>query len=240
MRKDLYIIFLLLLSLNTYSFINIENLRKNSKQGFNTSGKLLFNQQTGNTDKILYSASTFNSYKKNGNELILIGTLRYGESFDRKDTEDGSLHLRYTYDLTKKHHIESYTQYQYNDFKALNSRKLIGLGYRLTSEYLNAGIGAFNERERLKTTSDENATRGNIYLSSSLKSDTGFNFATIIYYQPALNDTGDKRLILDTGISQEITKRLSMIIEYHVIYDENPPPRIQTTDTSLMFGFTLK
>lgn len=231
---------LLFLSLPVYSFINIESLRENSKKGLNTSAKLLFNQQTGNTDKILYSASTLNSYKTDWQEYIFIGNLRYGESFERKDTEDGNLHFRYTQTLKESHFAELYTQYEYNNFKALTARRLVGLGYRFTHKYINIGLGAFDENEVVSPGEDQVAVRGNFYLSSTIQNQTGFEFASILYYQPSFKQGNDTRTILNLGVSQQINKSIGMVIEFQNVYDQRPPTDIKTYDSSLMFGFNLR
>lgn len=231
---------LLLFSCPAFAFINIESLRENSKPGLNKSSKALFNQQTGNTDKILYSLATLNSYKTEKDEYIFIGNLRYGESFNQKDTEDGNLHVRYTRSLTETHHLETYSQYEYNQFKALTARRLIGLGYRMTTEYINFGLGAFDENEVVNPGENQVAVRGNFYLSTSIKNETGFEFASILYIQPSFRYGDDTRTILNTGISQKINNSISMIIEYSNVYDQRPPEDIKTYDSSLMFGFNFR
>lgn len=234
------LLILLLFSLPAGAFINIESLRQNSKIGLTNSGKALFNQQTGNTDKILYSLGTLNSYRNDQNEYIFIGNLRYGESFRQKDTEDGSLHLRYTRSFSELHHMEFYSQYEYNKFKALTARRLFGLGYRLTTKFINIGLGAFDENEVVNPGLDQVAVRGNFYLSSTLKNETGFEFSSILYIQPSFRFGNDTRTILNSGISQKINKSISMIIEYQNVYDQQPPTQIKTYDSSLMFGFNFR
>jgi hypothetical protein len=234
------LIFTVFVQAYAYGFINIESLRKNSGEGLNKSGKILFNQQTGNTDKILGSLSSLNSYLKNEDEFILMLNMRYGESFEQKDTEDGSFHLRYTREIAKKKHfLESYLQYEYNQFKALNSRELFGLGYRFTSKLFNMGIGAFKEQEIIEADENQSAVRANLYLSTTLKNDTGFEFSTILYIQPNLNQGEDTRTILNAGVSQRVTKNLNLIIEFQNVYDQRPPLNIKTYDSSLMFGVNL-
>lgn len=220
--------------------MNIENLRKKSELGLNTGGKFLLNQQTGNTDKVLYSASSLNSYKTQWHEYIFIGNLRYGESFGQKDTEDGSLHLRYTQKISENHFAEIYTQYEYNNFKALVARRLIGLGHRYTMGILNIGVGAFDEIEAINPGEDQNAIRGNMYLSSTWEDGEGLELSTIFYYQPSLKRGNDVRTTLNTALSKGITKNVSMLIEYQNVFDQNPPVKIKKYDSSLMFGFNFK
>ena len=233
------LILFLFMPICSNAFINIESLRENTKDGLNTSLKFLFNQQTGNTDRIVGSASSLNSYENSKNEYLLIADIQYGESFEQKDTDNGSLHLRYTRELTAAHYAELYTQYEYNRFVALNSRKLYGAGYRLKLQYFNLGIGAFNEREEILDRSNQNANRGNIYLSSSIKNKTGLEFSSIIYYQPSFKRSNDTRVILNAGLSQSISKYISFIVEYEYAYDELPPEEINPKDTYLQFGFNL-
>ena len=230
----------ILLSFNTCSFINIESLRKNSKPGLNTSGKILFNQQAGNTEKILGSASTLNSYLDGIHEYILTGNIRYGESFGEKDTDDGSIHLRYTREIVRPHFLETYIQHQYNKFQALTSRNLAGLGYRFSNKYFNFGVGAFHEEESIIDRPEENGLRGNIYLSHSEKTESGFEFSTILYVQPSMARGNDTRTTFNAGISQNITKSMALVVEYQNVYDQRPPEDIKTYDASLMFGLTFK
>ena len=221
MYKILFICSLIPLCAN--AFINIESLRENTTDGLNSSLKFLFNQQTGNTDKTIASASSFNSYEELKDEYIAIAGIQYGESFKQKDTENGSVHLRYTRQLNKKHYAELYTQYEYNKFKALNSRKLIGFGHRYTTQYINIGVGAFNEHEEISNRPDQNAIRGNFYISSSVKSETGVEFSSIIYIQPSFERGNDLRSILITGLSQKMSNNINLLIEYQNVHDEQPP-----------------
>lgn len=238
-KKYIWALISLFYSYHLFAFINIESQRENSKQGINTAGKIQFNQQTGNTDKILYSGSLFNSYKTENQEYMAIGNIRYGESFDRKDTEDGNIHLRYTQKISGNHYAEMYTQYEYNNFKALTARRLYGLGYRFDTNFVKLGIGAFDENEVVNPGEDQTAVRGNFYLSNSYKNKTGFEFAAIFYLQPSFRYGDDLRTTLNAGISQKINSTISMLIEYQNVYDQRPPTDIKNYDSSLLFGLSF-
>lgn len=229
----------LFLITSAHAFINVESLRKNSQEGFNKSATVRFNQQSGNTDKILAGVSTLNSYLSKKNEYIFSGNYRYGESFDRRDTEDGSVHLRYKRNLYRRHHLESYIQYQFNKFKALDFREVYGLGYRHQDKYFNTGIGAFYEQEEIKSRQNEDAIRANLYLSGARELESGFGFSAIIYLQPSLKQSDDLRVIINSGVSQRITDFLNINIEYEYVYDQQPPTDIKKYDSAIMFGFSL-
>lgn len=235
--KKIILFFILCHSIN--AFINIESLRENSKEGFNKSARVSFNQQTGNTDKILAGISTLNSYLTKRNEFLFIGNYRYGESFDEKDTELGNAHLRFKRKIHRRHHVETYTQFQFDKFKALNLRELYGLGYRHEDKYFNTGLGAFFESESLRTGKKEDDIRGNFYISGTKSTEIGLEFSTIIYVQPAFTKSNDVRIILNSGVSQRVTSFLNINIEYEYTYDQDPPTNIKQYDSSLMFGFSL-
>lgn len=237
--KKIFSLFIILLAYESRAFINIESLRKNSDAGFNKSAKVSFNSQSGNTDKILAGINSFNSYVYDKNEFLLIGGLRYGESFNEKDTEDGNVHLRYTRNLFESNFLETYTQYQYDKFRALNSRQLYGLGYRYVDKYFNYGVGAFYEHEELESRQNQDAVRGNIYISGLKKTSSGLEYSSIIYLQPSLKRSNDVRVNLNAGISQKITDFLNINIEYSYEYDEQPPSDIKRNDSSLTFGFSI-
>lgn len=222
-----------------WGFMNIESLRSKPKEGWKAGGKIQFNQQQGNTDKILGSAATLNSYQRGDHEFILIGKMRYGESFQQKDTEDGALHLRYTRHLIRSHFAEIYTQFQYNKFKALNSRDIAGIGYRYKREVLSFGVGAFSEYEVIEGRPNESGIRANTYLSFNKKNQTGFEFSTIIYLQPSLSRSEDLRSILNMGISQKVIENINLMIQYQNVYDQQPPTDIKTFDSSFLFGISF-
>lgn len=237
--KILITIILVLHCTLSHSFINIESLRSNSKRGLTRSAKLLYNEQKGNTDKILASASTLNSYLKDEDEYIFIANYRYGESFDRKDTQDGNVHLRYTKHLFNNKYLENYIQFESNKFKDLNFREVYGSGLRITHEWINFGSGAFFEHEEIESSNNQDAVRANIYVSTSIDNKTGLEFSTILYYQPSLKRKNDNRIILNTGISQRVSNSINLIIEYQYVYDQAPPPGIKKFDSALLMGINI-
>jgi len=84
---------------------------------------------------------------------------------------------------------------EYNKFKDLTSRDLVGLGYRNKGKYVNFGIGAFAENEIIEDNTDQNAIIGNIYLSNSIENETGFEFSSIAYLQTSLKQSNGLRTI---------------------------------------------
>ena len=143
---------LLLVPIISHAFINIESIRSQQDEGFVGAYKTLFTQQTGNTDKSSTTISSLNSYKKTQHEWLFLANLAYGESRDKKDTNNGSTHFRYTYYFKPKIGHENYIQFQYNEFTSLNFREVYGQGLRFIlkeqkQSTLATVAGAFFEHE---------------------------------------------------------------------------------------------
>ncbi len=239
------ILFILLLPTLSYSFINIESIRNQQTNGFKGSFKTLFTQQTGNTDKSSSTISSLNSYKKSDHEWLFLAGLAYGESLGRKDTNNGSTHFRYTYYFKPTVGHENYIQFQYNEFTSLNFREVYGQGLRfiLSTEKkytLATGAGAFFEHEELKNQANQDAVRGNLYLSLAQALTETLDVSIIAYYQPSLKRSNDVRTIISAGSSLDITKSITFNFEYSYSNDNKPPIGVNEEDSMTQFGLAVK
>ncbi len=167
----MHFLFIILIALPAWGFMNIESLRQNLTKGFAGASTLRMNGAQGNTEKILGNFETLNTYVNRRNEYIGIIDYAYGEATSIKDTYNGSLHLRYAHYLWDETAIETFTQFEFDEFTALELRRLFGLGlrfrfYNSKERILSLGTGAFYENESIDPLVDINqeAVRANIRL----------------------------------------------------------------------------
>lgn len=243
--KSLLILWSVLWAFEAQSFLNIEALRQNRNPGFKGSTGLRLNGSIGNTDKILGNVQTMNAYRTEKREFLMLMSYEYGSSLGVKNSNKGSFHIREARSFEHFPTLELFAQYQFDEFKRLRSRRLLGTGLREAiveqeSFSLFGGFGAFYEWEELKDLLDENQLRSNLYLSLLYKSDQEgrFGASLILYFQPSFRATEDNRLIIDSGLSFRITKSLSYVMNVGLSRDTRPPPNVRRTDITYLTGIT--
>lgn len=200
--------------------------------------------KSGNTEKFLAEFSSLNLYRDHAREYIVMGKYRYGESFHTKDTHEAQLHLRYAKTVTTNSQVEAFAQTEFNEFRNLNRRDLLGAGMRWilvanNRTQLAAGSGAFIEHELFDTAPwEDQSWRANFYVSVVHKLSSHANSSLIVYYQPALLQMNDFRLIVDAGTSVSITERLALVVDLSLQQDSRPASGVEQTDTSYLAGLT--
>lgn len=246
MLNDFYFFVLLLLfSSQSEAFLNIEGFRQQEKLGFNGNFQMKSSGAQGNTDKSSLSTSSLQIYKTDYWEYLGVVSYDYGESTGRKDTNKGYVHLRVSQWLTEELGWENFIQVEFNEFRHLELRSLVGTGlrykaFRSPSSSLFMGWSFFYEREQLKELSDETGIRGNIYIAYNYLLLENLDLIAIGYYQPLYERLKDYRIQGEIVLEGKLNSFLSLVLEYNIAHDSFPPPGIKYTDHSYLTGFQLK
>jgi hypothetical protein len=239
-----------LISFSAHGFMNIEALRQSTTLGFKGNTGFRVNGASGNTDRIVGSVSTLNAYKTERRESLFLMNYEYGSSRGVKNSNRGSTHLRHAYQFDRFPIFEQFAQFQFDEFKRLRSRTLIGLGLReglilKPKVSLYAGAGAFHEWERINEgenlTAHENDWRANFYASLLYKMDdeSRFQGTLILYFQPLMEELNDNRLIVDKGMRLRINSFLFYNLNLIFSRDTNPPRNVRRTDWLYTTGFSI-
>lgn len=241
MISKILILFLLGSGFSAHAFINIETLRIEPLDGFTGNLDLTGQFQSGNTDKNILNFSSSNRYHSGEHEVLAIANYRYGESFNKKDTHRGSAHLRYAKELSELLIGELFAQIEFDEFKSLNQRDLFGVSsrFRLINEerfFLFSGLGFFAESEQLKSDTNQENFRGNIYLSGVYKTEQALKASLVVYFQPLWDTLVDHRLNLDFDIESPIYKTLSLVFSYDYQFDNRPPSNVKKYDSTALVG----
>ena len=169
------------------------------------------------------------------NYLLLSGS--YGESNGVKNTEKGFLHARHMRGLTPFVTAEGYVQTEYDKFARLEFRGLLGGGVRLTllprakkgEAYL--GLGAYYSEERIDNSFADGGTevlwRANGYLVLKYQASENTTLVSTTYYQPALDETGDYRLMEQAAMKVKISDMMSLLISVDYRADSRPPLSVE-------------
>lgn len=246
--KSLLILFVFFISLKSQAFLNIEGLRQHDKEGFFGATSFVVSGAKGNTEKLETKFSTQNMYNYEQNEILSILDYAYGEVSEVKNTDKGSLHLRYTRKLSDFWRAETFYQIQYNDFQRLNQRSLYGLGlreeiFKSKAQSLYAGQGLFYETESFDESSARirnNLYRFNFYLSYNREWASKGAFVFIVYYQPSLEKLMDHRIRANTGFSFNVWSNINVDILLSYSYDRSLPSDVKKTDLTHYTGFKIK
>ena len=173
---------------------------------------------------------------------------KYGQSNKIKDTNEGSFHLRFTHYFPRFFPLETYGQVEFDQFKLLAVRKIMGAGLRFElvktkKQFFYWGWGGFYENERIENLSSKNTKerlRGNFYLSYLFLSDRKKEFSLVIYYQPDLAVFSDYRLLIDSGLSIYLGRSFSLVHKVGFRRNNRSPVGVKADDIGYLAGISFK
>ncbi len=206
---------------------------------------LKLNGASGNTSKFNASTALNNLYRNEKNEYLSLLSYSYGENAHTKNIHKGQLHLRYARILSKKFYLEAFSQIEFDDFKSLKYRRLLGLGLR--NKFLNAkahklafGLGVFYESEAFDDLTKNMLYRYNLYVSYKANLSSSSTFTFVNYYQPATSGAQNFRFKSHLNLRVKIYKNLALTNEVRYSFDSNLSDPIRKGDLVYMTGFRFK
>ena len=232
--------------------VNVEKLRSGGiDDGFSGSAGLTSAFSTGNIQLADIGLSASKAYKREHHNIFSVLNGRFAakrtQSDLQADPETGlwdkdarfanalMAHLRYNYSLSDGIWMEVFGQYEFNEFLLLDRRLIAGIGprFRLLSGQHGAvvfGTAVMAEEERLNgelvaATEDVQRinARSSSYLSGTWRPDDGISWTTTFYAQPRFDQFSDYRLLAETGLSLNISKRFAFTLDVRYKLDSEPP-----------------
>lgn len=237
-----------LISVSAHAIVNVEELRHApAENGFSGRFDLSISGDSGNTEKSSASIGTRLQWKQDKITNLFIMNYAYGESDNVTDTNKGFVHLRHIFQANEKHAYETFAQVETNEFARLTFRGLLGGGIRYTAHRddnnsIYIGAGAFHAWETLDQqpglTDDgtESFWRANLYLALNYRINTHVRAVSTTYYQPALEDVEDVRLLEEAGLKVNLADDLDLKISLEIVHDSQPPDTVKNTDISYSTG----
>lgn len=241
MYRFLFIVFLFF-SVNCRAIENIESERlDNPDIGLNGSVAFNLDGETGSSEKIAFGTELKLIKSTQRDEIIFLIEQDYAEVNDDKNTDKSFVHLRYLTKDTPNWGHEVFVQAENDEFRALRSRYLLGLGLRYTLTPVNKlsanilGLGLFYEKEEYElegTDNDEKNIRGNFYWTYKHKISDYAALRSTFYFQPKLNDVSDEKGLWVFSVTSSITEKLLLRISVDVVHDTKTPESVVATETS--------
>lgn len=160
-------------------------------------------------------------------------------------------HLRYRYRLSELLSVESFLQHEYDEFRRLQLRGLLGVGPRFKvkdTEELGLVLGAalMLEHERLRRDGEPDAgarwtdARVSSYVLTRVKLMENVSLLETLYAQPRVARPSDIRLLNETALAVTPNTQLTLRVGFTLIYDAAPPATVSPLDTHLTTTLSLK
>ena len=221
------------------------------KDGLHTNVELASNGVSGTTTSNNTLGGLFSEWKHGKYTDFLLLQYAYGQSNGQINNNRGFAHLRHRMRISDRWGVEAFAQAMRDPVTRMIARNLLGGGVRYTllersdkaAAYL--GFGAFYEQERLSTkagTTDplnSRLWRNNTYLVLKRQLNEHLSVYSVTYYQPALSDMGNYRVLENAAGSVKLYKNLNLKLSASVYYDSRPPQGVKRTYVLYSTGITV-
>lgn len=228
--------------------VNTESLRKSSKSGRDHHLKLGLSTKSGNTSKTDYSV--FYRFDYGHKEWYWLGLVNYdfGKAQGEEYANSGFYHVRGGYKITPRFSYEGFVQHQYNVYRLLKNRELLGAGVRYKLNTLFSlpgtyyvGTSLMGEWETVTGYSSTNVIRSSNYITFNVPLSTSVTLSGTTYFQVLPSDISDYRVLADMALKTKLTDQISLSMNIYGLFDSDPPPTVRDYDlaisNSLVFNF---
>jgi hypothetical protein len=229
-------------SLPLFAIDETESLRQRSqdKPSFTNIGLDLAGKN-GNSDKESIAIGLYHSVRFNQHFGFVQASREYETSNGTESANNSFLHLRYNYYIDSDHSFELFAQTNVDDFRQLESRDLVGVGYRKELGKKQAlGVGAFREEEKYLVNGENKLfeqTRANLYWVYAHQISEYAMLSNTLYYQPNVENMSDWRAFNKLTIRSKVSENVYLKFDMLVEHDSKPVLNVASTDTSYSAGF---
>jgi len=236
-----------------YAIVNMEDVHlKSNKQGITGNTSLTFSGAKGNSDYFSLDWKSRLQVKDTTYTRYAQLQYSYGESFSKENHNSAFVHLRNIQHISALTSWELFAQAEQNRFSRLKLRALLGSGVRWdlsagdSQRQLYFGTGAFytyesiDFKEQTDDAGKERNFRGNFYLlmQQALTDNTYIQSTT--YFQPAIDNLKDYRLLEVFGLKIDLNKALSISMDLELSHDNRPPQLVEKSDISYKSGIVYQ
>lgn len=240
-----FVLLILIITFSVNAIDETESIRQRSQNkpsftnlSIDLSGKK-GNSETENIELGIYHSERFEQHFG-----YIMATSEYSKSNGQKSADSSFIHIRYNYYLSQNDSIELFVQNNVDDFRSLESRELIGAGYRQEINTSSAfGVGIFNEHEKYlvdEKTLNFTQNRINMYWVITKELNSYASISNTFYYQPNVESLNDWRAYNKLSISSKLTDNISMKFGLQIEHDSRPVLNVEATDVSYQTGFEIE
>lgn len=227
--------------------VNVEGKRPGiSEEGLHGSINLNFDYTRNVEDIMSYGTRNTLQYNRHKHRALFLTDLSRITAGGADFVNNGYEHLRYNYDMGEKEHfaLEAFQQAQFNTVQKIRFRHLAGAGLRWNihdsdSLKFNTGTLPMYEYEELVDGAIERNIRQSTYLFFFIGFQ-GFEFQSIVYYQPKINELKDFRLSNFSTVEFGLLRWLRYSLSLDLLYDSGIPAEVPHLVFTLKNGLTLE
>lgn len=229
-------------SSTAFAIDETESLRQRSqdKSSF-TNLALDLSGRNGNSDSENIALGLYHSLRKDQHFGFVQASREYETSNGTESANNRFLHLRYNYYFKSDQSMEVFLQTNVDDFRQLESRDLIGIGYRKEIDRAQAfGIGLFKEQEAYSVNNQTKRfeqTRMNLYWVYAHEINEYAMLSNTLYYQPNVSGVNDWRAFNQLSVRSKVSENVFLKFDLLIKHDSQPVLNVARTDTSYGAGF---
>jgi hypothetical protein len=253
MKTKIPFIFILILFFysKNYAQVNTERFRiATDSLGFSVRSDLDFTLMVGNTDFQYMGTNTRFNYNWGRHYTFLVINGGFGKNNGKSFLSQALTHFRNVNSLSHFVQLEEFLQYDNNKKHLLIHRFLIGGGFRfkiVKTEIFVSRIGTsiFYEHEEYDLPSGANhklktkTVRFSSYLTFLLKLKKDIVLLSTTYFQPAMNNIDDIRVLSDNAININLGKNIDLTMKINIQYDSHPADAVKRFDMITKLGVAL-
>jgi len=222
-----------LTAVSSAQIVNVESKRSgDAQEGWHGALNLSLNFTRNTGDVFDYGAKGSIQYLKKRHRLLVLTDLSRVVAGGTDFINRGYEHVRYNYDFgeKRKFSLEAFQQAQFNGIQRIDFRHLTGAGIRwnvLENDSLKFWVGSLPmyEYEELTTGIIERNFRQSSYVLFFVAFKK-FEFQTINYYQPRMDDLSDFRFSSSNNIEFGVLSWLRFVTSFDLTYDTRPPAEV--------------
>jgi len=232
-----------------HAIVDIESMRVGDPpQGYSGALNISLDGESGYSDKVDFSTGGRLEWHSGIITNFAILSYDYSETSNVADTNDLLIHLRHVRSVTKTTAYEGFIQMERDEFARLSFRGLIGgdvrlaLGEKIGVEAFYLGLGGYYSRENLTSepgTTDSGVRyywRVSTYLKYVRHLNRQVKVLSTTYYQPAVDDFSDFRMLEQASLSVKMTDALNLKLSLEVTHQSEPPQTVEKTDITYSTG----
>lgn len=232
-----------LLSGTAQGQINMERFRRDAREkGLEGNADIDLTIMTGNTDFRLIGLNSRLNYSWSRAYTFLVLNGGMGWNAGERFMDQNTAHLRHVLTLNSRLQNEWFVQFDSNRKRNLKERELIGARLRgrlLTTPTLKLRLGAayMYEHERYDLAAENSHPRSlathrlSSYLTCEVGRGGGVSLLAVTYFQPALTDWRDTRLLSENAVAVDLAANLALKISITLRFDSRPPDGVKKLDT---------
>lgn len=195
--------------------------------------------QQGNTNKLDLNAGGFMTWLRDPWTIHFVSSFTRATSFGALEDFNTLNHLRGRYFFNEWFGAEAYTQHEYDPFRKLDTRYLLGGGPFVKVSELGALsfiIGTSGMFEYIKPDDqqpEEFNPRWSSYLQAEIRVNKNFAIQDTFFFQTRFNDLSDVMVFNTAALEIKALDWFGVTLGFTVSHDERPLAGVEKTDLSL-------